>query len=899
MKRIKEYLIPVLIIGVLFLILFLYYGITPFGSNTILVYDMALQTYPNSVFFNDVFHGLKSLIFNFDYGAGLEMIPSAIMNGMFSPLNWIFFICNRNKVAMMLGIMVVVKFWFISIATQFSLKRIFPEAKKEDIIIATLCYTLSSYSLLYFENFQWIECWGLFPLVMLGIKRIGEGKSSLLYVVSYSILLFISYYMAWLTILISLFGGFLYFWFFVSKENRMKYGARMFVATLISLMIPFVSFWPALKVSLDSYRVVGGEVKNIGNPIIYKLLHIIGSPILLYYLGEYFINFKKDKKRSVFYLLLVLLVIVLPMLLEPINKMWHTGSYSGLPYRYGFIAIFLMCLIMIRSRINNNIEYEKRDFTLGRLISKIVVIILLICTLGFQVYNLSIIGDFTYIEGKGINSYNADKASMVFIPCYIEVLIIVLATILKDKKFFNKVVVALFFISTFYMMLLYIKPNDMYSYNYENNETVMFAEEINRHIIKANPKDDYRVKTINGESFSTSGLIIEKPTIANWYHFIPKLQVEAFDFLGYSRASSVQYSNGGTILSDYLVGNKYILGNNTYTFNDEQYNKISDYLYENYYEYAIPFPSFAKIIKDGEGIKDWNNQEVKNIFTGTNFVYRKWLEEDNDIIKVIDYTKAEHLDPEDKDLDVIEYNFTLDNSSILYSYIRQEMGDIRAHYDLYKDNKKINVFIDDNTYPRTDFNGIFEIGFFEKGNYKLVVTIADNTPIEEKKQIENYKKPEMKEITLGALDYEKFKASIEKYNEKAHTEIKYGKNSMRVDAIGKEGEYLLVPINYSNGWKAKINGEPVEVEEGLGFLMVKLHEGKNAVDFKYTPRYIDLGIKVTIISTIIYILLLIVFNKGAFKDTKAAKAIYVLGTGLYFVLSIALYFVVYVYSFFR
>ena len=123
----------------------------------------------------------------------------------------------------------------------------FPKFDFKDVFLAKLFYTLSSFTFLYYENFQWIECWGLFPIVMLGIKRIGEGKSSLLYVVSYSILLLISYYIAWLTVLATLFASMLYFWFFVKKENRLRYGARMIVAIILSvspMMVPAVSAEP-------------------------------------------------------------------------------------------------------------------------------------------------------------------------------------------------------------------------------------------------------------------------------------------------------------------------------------------------------------------------------------------------------------------------------------------------------------------------------------------------------------------------------------------------------------------------------------------------------------------------------------------------------------------------------
>ena len=40
------------------------------------------------------------------------------------------------------------------------------------------------------------------------------------------------------------------------------------------------------------------------------------------------------------YLLLFLLHFV-PLMVEPVNKMWHTGNYQGFPVRYGFMLIFI------------------------------------------------------------------------------------------------------------------------------------------------------------------------------------------------------------------------------------------------------------------------------------------------------------------------------------------------------------------------------------------------------------------------------------------------------------------------------------------------------------------------------------------------------------------------------
>ena len=903
MKKIKEYLIPVGVIVAMFLLHFIINGIVPFGRNTILIFDMGLQTYPNMVFFNDVAHGLNSIVYNFNYGAGLEMFPGAIMNGLFSPLNWIFFICSRENVVPLLSIATVMKFIFISVASQFAFKRLFPEAEKKDVILATLFYTLSSFTFLYYENFQWIECWGLFPIVMLGIKRIGEGKSSLLYVVSYSILLLISYYIAWLTVLATLFASMLYFWFFVKKENRLRYGARMIVAIILSLLIPFVSFWPALKVSLDSYRVVGNVVVNDVNPIFFKLIHVCGNPVLLYYVVEYFANFKKDKKRATFYAILVTLVFILPMLFDQINRMWHTGSYSGLPYRYGFITIFLACMIMLRSRINGyidyNVERDEKNVKYGKILMTILFIVLTI----FEIVNIAKNEPFMYVAGEYLDSTNFDKTELVLRPFYYGFLILILSSPLRDKKFFNQLIIGLFITSTFYTMQLYMRPLPEYSYNYNESEySIMTMEQLNENIIKKHDKDEFRFKDHDDTLINSIGLLLEKPTISNWYHFIPKLQVDSIDFMGYNRISTPISDTNGTVLSDYLLGIKYIFNSSSY--DERVFNVLDKYLGTFYLEYKDSFPAFAKVIKDGEKFINWHDVVIENKFTGTNYIYKSWFNKDSDIIQTFDDYKLNDItyNEEYKQYDLgknssITYNIKIEKDSFLYGYIDSSFSAVIPTATILKDG---SLYKELNYIPGKQ---ILELDYLEPGNYEVTLHI---TPKEE--DLAEYMEEEnlgeigfqIEDFCLGAFDYKEFIESVTEYNKNNNTSIEFGKELIKVKALAEEdGEYLFVPYNYSDGWTATVNGKDTKVEEGLGYLMVKLDKGDNEVEFKYHQKYIDLGIKVSLIATIIYILLFIIFNFGKFKDTKIAVVFYFIGTTLYFGLVMALFFAIYVYGFFK
>ena len=68
----------------------------------------------------------------------------------------------------------------------------------------------------------------------------------------------------------------------------------------------------------------------------------------------------------------------------------------------------------------------------------------------------------------------------------------------------------------------------------------------------------------------------------------------------------------------------------------------------------------------------------------------------------------------------------------------------------------------------------------------------------------------------------------------------------------KTTNYLAFEIPYDEGWRAKINGTPVEVKKfNAAFLGIELQEGENKIELYYIPRYLRLGMLVSFISLIV------------------------------------------------
>ena len=388
MKKILEYLMPVAITFILFILIYICLGVTPFGSNTVFHYDMAMQSYPALTLMYDVLHGDRGLFYNFNIGGGENAYAALVSNGFYSPINWLVAIGNRESIPTITSWLLILKFSLISLSTYYVLKKIFPNLEKKWILVGALLNSLSSYSLLYYVNFQWIECWALFPITMLGIKNILDGKSGKLFTITLTLCLMISFYMAWLNLLIIIFGGGVALFLYAKKENRRKAACKLFFNTLISLLISFISFFPAFSCSMNSYRMENtNEFLEKVNPILFKGLHFLTSPILIYYTLKMFLNYKNDK-RNVKILGAFLLITIIPFFIEPINKMWHTGSYSGLPYRYGFITIFTMVCSMMHYL---NVAPQKNEEKIEANKMKIAILIFLGILIFYVVFNICFI----------------------------------------------------------------------------------------------------------------------------------------------------------------------------------------------------------------------------------------------------------------------------------------------------------------------------------------------------------------------------------------------------------------------------------------------------------------------------------------------------------------------------
>ena len=371
----KKYIVTsIVILGVLSVIFFIK-GYYPFGSQSIIWSDMHEQITAMYYHFYDSIYNSKSLFVDFNSGGAINFV-GVLAYYILSPFTLIILFFPRELIDNAVSIIVALKILLSGLTCLYFISKTFNKIDDNYKIILSLLYAFSSYSLTLYIITPWIDIVYLFPMLLLGLKKLLDLESSKLYIITLSISLICSFYITFIVLLFIIFSSFLYLYIF-KKENIKKAIFHLGVATIISILIAsvilipsFIQIFASQRASINLAEIVNSKF----GPLSDKIAYLFGSTILIVFSLLILLNFKKHKKFTIF-LFLNLLLLGLPLIIEPINKMWHFGSYVYFCYRYGFIVVLF--LIIGAGYYLTNLDSMKKY---PIIVSKIIPLLLLIIT---------------------------------------------------------------------------------------------------------------------------------------------------------------------------------------------------------------------------------------------------------------------------------------------------------------------------------------------------------------------------------------------------------------------------------------------------------------------------------------------------------------------------------------
>lgn len=870
LKKNWSYIIAPLTVVIILLIIYGMKGLFPFGDKTIIQADLGQSYVP--VFYNihDILRNSGSFLWSFNLGIGSNFYGSFVLNALFSPFTLIFGLIERSQIINYINILLILKTVIMSLTSIYTFKKIYKNTKEEWFYIFGLLYALSGYVLLNYHNIVWFDSLIVFPLFCLSFKHLLDTGKSKWYVITLSIMLILSYYISYMVLMMIIFVGSLYIIMISKKELRKKITMKLVLSTLLALAISAFAFIPSFMQSSASMRLSNVVTSSsLENPHLFTKLNFFtctSLPIFLVIKGL-IVRRKEEKKISLFFILTIIFTMI-GIFLEPINKMWHTGSYNGFPYRYGFIPLFILSLISLYY-LNERIEKKKNrkekrkyskkkekviiDLTDKNIKLKTFALVTIFLLTMYLVIRLSpYILKYEIVWGL-LNSGVIITLITVFI---FFLLMIYLISLLKDKKIRNILTVVITIIQIFINTYWYIGIDNKNISLYEHKDEALklensIAEDVD---LERNNIDRYKDQTSRFES--NYAYMLNVPTISNWIHIQTSDQYNLHQSLGYSNNYTRNLDLGGTLFSDAFYHVKYVFSEDKLT--SKVYNEVNKYQDITLYEKkTLPFG----YLNNNEELGEYNDS-----FTYQNELYKKVFNQENNIIDEINPT-YEIVD------DHYKTEINLNNRSELYLYIDPEnynaITNIKVNdQDIYV--KKADN-LDNRSYPTIKNNGILTLGTF-KG--KVILEF-------DKEELDDINDLKIGYIVLGI--YNNFIDNNNYYK----TEVETDGSNMKIITNSNDRTHLLVPITYNEGWQVLVNNKEVEVEKyATSYMNIPLEEGRNIIELHFEPPMFKTSILISIMALLIFIIMTLLNKKYKIDEIKLFQYIFTIVGGLLYIIFI-------------
>lgn len=348
----KDYLITLTVIGILFFIICGAKQVFPFGSNTLDTIDFESQWVPAYYHVWDFLHGQGSLFFDWNVGGGNNFAGVSSQFSLISPFNLFFLFIRRSWIEKSMTFFILLKLAVMGITMCFFLKHNGKELKTHWLAAGSAAYALSGYSFLYY-GMGWLDVAAVFPILLYNFVQMARwekiwkiGKYAIGYMLCLAMIFIINIPQAYMVCfyLILFAGG---YFFLLREEDSVNFcGILKFgIMTILALGLSAWMFLPAALGILGSYRLSGDEFSGIAGYFLLlrqdgmdawlKWMMLAGVGIPLGYL-----ILTNRKKRRCFWQLYLSAVMVIPVLVEAVNLLWHRGTYVCFPMRHGYMMIF-------------------------------------------------------------------------------------------------------------------------------------------------------------------------------------------------------------------------------------------------------------------------------------------------------------------------------------------------------------------------------------------------------------------------------------------------------------------------------------------------------------------------------------------------------------------------------
>lgn len=835
---IVAFIMPVMILTIVYIAR----GVFPFGDNMYVRMDFYHQYAPfMKEFMRHILNG-ESLLYAWEYGLGTNYWAHYAYY-LASPINWLLVLLPKTYVVEAMNLTLILRAGIAGSAFVYFLK----EDRKESMPMAVfgIIYALSGYYLAYSCNIIWTDGYALFPLVMLGVKRIANGKSAKLYAVSMLICTFSNFYMAviigmccilWLIIcLVS--ADEIKFRDVLKAIGRFVVSTALYVGICAVILLPVAYAlmntpagesdfpekieWYFAFYELFERMCMNAAVNLKGS----DLPNIYASVFSLILLPVFFFHRNiRIKEKIVCGVILALLLVSFD--LNVLDYIWHVLHFpNSFPARQSFFYIFLVLSM-------GHTAFAKRKEISPKVLYIAMPVLAAAC--GTMWY---FSGGQSFMDGAVIY-----LTTILFIMLYG---ILFLLEIEWDKKFVVWILLAVCCLEIF--ANTYVVGVDSvvsrHSYMEDDAETAWIVE-----AIRPEEGTFYRVEEQDRHTVNDAGW--DGYYGASYFSStIPGGVKEWYDAFG-MRNSSVSYSyEGATPLVASLLGVRYVFASEDNfhpgaSFTEYEYEVEGEliHLYEN--TQVLPLGYMVD-----EGLEDGFEYDFYSPFkTMNNYTTAVLGSSDELFTEVAQY---DVLTVETFDVNAGAGEATDDSENVengraievpagenVFIYVTTYMDEINVEL-----RDKSTGVVEERSYDDLKFRKIISLGI---ADYDRTVTVYPADEDVDKVQFLSYAmNQEVLDRVYDVLSRQPME--IQSIEDRKFT------GTINVTESG----VLLLSIPYDAGWMVKVDGVETEIRAWKdAFMAVELTEGEHCIEFTYCPAGFRAGLAISSVSVLIALAIL-------------------------------------------
>lgn len=895
LKNIQSYIITSIIIIVLMLFIYYLKGLYPFGINTIIYADMVQQTAPLYYNFFDIIKGNAGIFYDFNTAMGFNIF-STISGYFLSPFSYIILLFKRENIILAINIVFMAKIIGCGLSCTWILKKYFNNLKTYWTVFLSLLYAFSSYNLIMYQIINWLDIVIIFPVLLVSLRNLLDNKKIISYIVTLTLIMIMSYQLGFMVILFILFTSAVYMNLYVEKIDRKNRVFLLGIGTIAAILIAFIKILPSIIQTFGSSR--GGfnitDILKSHTSYMYDRMSFLFSGAIIYPLIFLLLLKYKENKKFLILTLSSIMLTLLPIVIDPINRLWHMGSYSSFPFRYGFIPT-LIFIIMAAYYINKyeSKPFESYSFKKGRFTIEIVL-------LGICIVSLIFIEKIFYVQiQKAISSLTLYVNLKVFKLLLLAggiILLVSTIVFIMERRNYNNIFVKLIFTVMISSSILFNFYNYVGIDNMMNRIIDQYDDMNAIYDYDMNEDQYYRVKDID-QIYTTytanTPFVTNKKSLAHYTSLTSENHMLVMKKLGYGSNWTRTYDGGGTIFTDSLFNVKYVISNRE--LNSSIYNYVDEINGIKIYENKFYIPNGIKISKDNI-VNDV--LEATSVFEAQNNIYKSISNSNENIIEELTDFKLINLIKEEKE-GYQKYR-KIDESKKAYIELEMDnLGEKQVYLDVLRalensnnsvlyNSLKININgqpynsyfdgIESNEFPTQINNGLLDLGEYNNENVKVTIEVINNF--------------EVKELSIGLLDMDKLELLSNKYKN-VTSDIIVNKNKINSTVQGKLGENLFIAIPFDEGFKCKINGKNSTIEKNFdNFISIPLIEGENRIELTFIPKGLVLGSIISSIIILISIVGIILNKKGIrFRSDKYELIAYYVYKFVYILAILVIYIV--------